>query len=115
MTTEEKINQLSMLEQSIQKISMQKQQFQAQLTEIDSALSEISNKEKAYKIVGNIMVLKPKVDIEKDLNSKKEIAELRIKTLEKQEEKAKEKAKALQEEVMKSLGEQNGSENSGSD
>ena len=70
--TQEKISQLSILEQSMQNINMQKQQFQLQLNEIDSALNEIKGKENAYKILGNVMILKPTVEIEKDLKSKKE-------------------------------------------
>jgi len=38
----------------MQNVLMQKQQFQAQLMEIDSALSELEKTNEAYKIVGNI-------------------------------------------------------------
>ncbi|MBW3015222.1 prefoldin subunit beta [Candidatus Woesearchaeota archaeon] len=101
--TENKINQLQMLEQSLNNFLLQKQQFQAQLIEIDSALTELKSTEKAYKIVGNIMVASKKEDLEKDLKQKKEMVELRIKTLEKQEQKLRDKASSLQEEVMQKL------------
>ena len=55
--SEKKINQLQMLEQSMQNLLMQKQQFQLQQVEIESALKELENVNEAYKIVGNIMVL----------------------------------------------------------
>jgi len=84
---------------------MQKQSFQTQLTEIESALKELKNSEKAYKIVGNIMVSSKKLDLEKDLKSKKETVELRIKMLERQEEKIKEKADKIQKEVLKEIKE----------
>jgi prefoldin beta subunit len=100
---QEKIQQLQLMEQSINQFLMQKQQFQLQLSEIDSALEEIKDTKEAYKIVGNIMVLSKKEDIEKDLKKKKEIVELRIKTIEKQESQIKEKSKKLQEEAMKEL------------
>ncbi len=103
--TEKKISQLQMMEQSMQSFLMQKQQFQAQLVEIESALKEIEKAKEAYKIVGNIMVKGNKEDIENDLKKKKEIVELRIKTLEKQEGQIKEKASTVQEEVMKELKE----------
>lgn len=101
--TEKQIGQLQMIEQSMQSFLMQKQQFQTQLIEIDSALKELKDTDTAYKIVGNIMIKSNKEDLEKDLNAKKEAVELRIKTLEKQEKQIKEKSKALQEEVMKKL------------
>ena len=101
--TEKKIGQLQMMEQSINTFLMQKQQLQAQLIEMDSALKELKNTENAYKIVGNIMIKSKKEDLEKDLTSKKEAIELRIKTLEKQETQMKNKSKTLQEEVMKKL------------
>ena len=100
---EEKIGQLQMMEQNIHNILLQKQQFQSQLIEVESALKELGKTEKAYKIVGNIMISASKEDLEKDLNSKKEMAELRIKALEKQENKMREKQKAIQEEVMKQI------------
>lgn len=106
-TNEEKtrhdISMLQNLEQSMQQITLQKQQFQTQLIEIDSALNELKDKEEAYKIVGNIMVLSKKVDLQKDLEDKKEKVEIRIKNLENQEKKLKEKASDMQKEVMEKL------------
>ncbi len=103
--TQEKITQLQMMEQALQNSVLQKQQFNAQLLEIDSALKELGATEKAYKIVGNIMINAEKQDLEKDLNKKKETIELRVQTLEKQEQRFQEKAKAMQEEVMKTIKE----------
>ena len=101
--TEKKINQLQMMEQSLQALLMQKQQFQLQQVELESALKELENVNEAYKIIGNIMVLSKKDDIKEDLNSKMEIAGLRIKNLEKQENQFREKASKLQNEVLKDL------------
>jgi len=98
--TEEKMQQLQMIEQNMQQTLSQKQQFQMQLMEIDSALKEIKDTEKAYKIVGNLMVSSSKEDLEKDLTSKKEMTEIRVKTFEKQENSLKEKAEGLRKEVM---------------
>jgi len=103
MTTEEKVQQLSMYEQSLSQLNMQKQQFQMQITEIESALSEIKNQESAYKIVGNIMIKKSKKEIEKDLVQRKDMMNIRIDSLEKQEAKIKEKSQKLQKEVQESL------------
>ncbi|HLD88724.1 MAG TPA: prefoldin subunit beta [Candidatus Nanoarchaeia archaeon] len=97
---EQKIHQLQLLEQNMQTFLAQKQTFQVQLVEIESALSEIEKTDKVYKIVGSIMVSSGKEDLKKDLESKKEILQLRLKSVEKQEDKIKEKASALQEEVL---------------
>jgi len=100
---QEKIAKLQGLEQNLQNFLMQRQQFQTQLMEIDSALDEIEKTDSAYKIVGNIMVKTGKEDLKKDLTQKKELMEVRITSLEKQESKLQEKAQELKDEVMKNL------------
>jgi|TARA_B100001964_G_C14234064_1_gene601551 prefoldin beta subunit len=102
--SEKKVNQLQMLEQSMQNLLMQKQQFQLQQVEIESALKELEKVDEAYKIVGNIMVLSKKDDLKKDLDSKKDVMELRVKTMEKQEDQLREKASKLQNELLKEMG-----------
>ena len=101
--TEQKIGQLQMFEQSLQNFLGQKQQFQVQLVEVESALSELGNTDKAYKIVGNIMVETDKNELKSDLQSKKEMLELRIKTMEKQETQVRERASKLQSEILKQI------------
>jgi len=101
--TQEKISQLQMLEQSMQNFMVQKQQFQQQLVEINSALKELKDAESSYKIVGNVMVAAKKEDLSKDLEEKKKMVELRIQTIEKQEKQLKEKASDMQGQVLKNL------------
>ena len=101
--TEQKIGQLQMFEQSLQTFLGQKQQFQVQLVEVESALSELNGTDRAYKIVGNIMVESDKNELKTDLQSKKEMLELRIKTMEKQESQVREKASKLQSEILKKI------------
>lgn len=98
--TEQNIQQLSLLEQNLQNLSVQRQNFQIQLLEIESALKELDNTKKAYKIVANIMVKGDRNEIKKDLEQKKETVELRIASFDKQEKQLKEKASALQEQVL---------------
>ena len=100
---QEKINKLSMMEQSLHSFLAQKQAFQSQLVELESALDELKKTDKAYRIVGNVMVSADKVSLSKDLEQKKEILDLRIKSLEKQEGKMREKTSELQSEVMKEI------------
>ena len=101
--TEQKIGQLQMLERSLQNFLSQKQQFQLQYAEIESAITELETSEEAYKIVGNLMVKGDKDTLKKDLDEKKEILDLRIKSIEKQEKDTRSKAMDLQKEVMKEL------------
>ena len=101
--TEQKISQLQMFEQSLQNFLGQKQQFQIQLVEVESALNELNNTEKAYKIVGNIMVESDKNELKAELQSKKEMLELRIKTMERQETQVREKASKLQSDILRKI------------
>ncbi len=100
---QEKINKLSTMEHSLQQFLAQKQQFQAQLMELTSALEELGKTDKAYKIIGNVMVDTNKDNLVKDLGEKKEMLDIRIKNLEKQEEKMRTRTAELQSEVMKEM------------
>ncbi|MEK6887009.1 MAG: prefoldin subunit [Nanoarchaeota archaeon] len=99
------LKQFQILEQSLQAVHMQKQQFHAQLIELESALAELAISNTAYKIVGNIMVSSKKEDLKKDLEEKKEVFSARMKVLEKQEQKYSEEAGKLQKELMKGMKE----------
>jgi len=100
---QEKIQQLQMLEQNLNSFTMQKQNFQLQAQEINSALKEIESEETVYKIIGGIMVSAPKEKVKKELTESKESIEVRIKSIDDQEGKLREKANALKSEVMGSV------------
>ena len=80
----EKVEQLQMYEQSVNNLLLQKQQLQAQVAEMNSALKELESTSNAYKIIGNIMVSAKKEDLKKDLEAKQNAASVRLKALEKQ-------------------------------
>lgn len=102
--TESKIQQLQMFEQNMQHILMQKQTVQSQQIEVENALSELeTSKGETFKIIGPIMVQADKEKLKSDLNSKKEVIELKIKNFEKQETQLKEKSSKLQAEVMEKM------------
>lgn len=103
--SEKKIQELQLLEQNIQNLLLQKQTFQARLLENENALKELdkSGKKETYKIIGNIMVSVNKEKLKTDLKNEKEVIELRIKNIEKQESTIKERASRLQQEVLKEL------------
>lgn len=103
---ESKIAQLQLIEQNLTNLLNQKQNFQAQQIEINNALEELKKTQgKTYKIIGQVMVASDKDLLKKELESKKEIVELRIKKIEEQESQIREKAKKIQEEVMNHIKE----------
>tara|TARA_Y100000310_G_C20633754_1_gene790069 strand:- start:1398 stop:1715 length:318 start_codon:yes stop_codon:yes gene_type:complete len=97
------MQQLQLTQQNLQNIMMQKQQVQSQLVELESALTELKTTDKAYKIVGKIMIATSKDELAKDLEEKKEVAEVRLKNFNNQEEKLKGNMEELQQEVMKEM------------
>ncbi len=73
-------------EHQLHQFLMQRQQLTAQLSEIESALEETQGAKTVYKIVGSVMVQSTPSDVKKDLEQKKELIALRLKSIEKQEE-----------------------------
>lgn len=95
--------QLQLLQHNLQQLLVQKQQFQLQLNEIESAVKELKDARQAYRIIGNIMLLSDRETLEKDLNAKKDMFELRIKNIETQEERLRKKSEELKDQVIKKL------------
>ena len=100
-----KLQEMAILEQSIQNLSLQKQSLQFEISETLSALEELkkSGDKEAFKIVGQIMVKSKKETLEKELNEKKDMVELRANSIEKQEHSLRERLLSMREEVMKKL------------
>jgi len=102
--TQQQVEQLQVLEQSLQSTVAQKQNFQSQLLEIENALAEVQkSKEQVYRMVGSLMIVASAADVKKDLESRKEVLSLRLDNLTKQEKKLKERFESLHKEVMKHL------------
>ena len=101
---QEQITHLQMIEQHMQQFLMQKQTIQIQLVETENALEEVGKtKEIPYKIIGSIMVCTPKEELQKDLESKKEMLAIRLKNVEKQETQLKEKMETLHTDLIKKI------------
>jgi len=103
MADKTKLAQLQLLHQNMQALLVQKQHFQLQLNEIESAQHEVKQTSQAYKIVGNIMVQTPAVELEKDLKEKRESMELRLKNIDAQEERLRKKSEELQKQLVSEL------------
>lgn len=99
--TKELLAQFQAYQQQLQSILIQKESIKIQILETEKALEELNEtKEKnAYKISGQIMVLKPVEELKKELNEKKEDLEIKVKALEKSEEKIKDKLRELQNKL----------------
>lgn len=69
-------------------ISAQKQQLQIQSLTLKQALDELAKtkEKKVYKAVGNILIQSETTKVKKELQEKKESVDLRLKTLQKQED-----------------------------
>jgi len=65
------IQEVQFLEQNMQNLFFQKQAFQMELTETQSALREIENsQEDAYKLIGQLMIRVPRSKIIEELSEK---------------------------------------------
>ena len=100
-----KLQEMAILEQSVQHLSLQKQSLQFEINEVLSALEELkkSGEKEVFKIVGQIMVKSKKEDLEKELEEKKDMAELRVKSIEKQEQSLREKLLSMRNDIMKKM------------
>lgn len=100
---EQKIQEMQILEQKLQNTLFQKQAFQMELAETNSALVEIEKaKDEVFKIIGQLMIRSEKSKIKEELLEKKKILELRTKAFEKQESSLSSQLEKLREELTKS-------------
>jgi len=103
--TQKKLQEMQMLEQNFQQLLMQKQAFQHELTETDFALKETEKaKGDVFKIVGSqVMIKTSKENLSEEMKHKKELIELRLKNIEKQEKEFSKKLNELRDEIMKKI------------
>lgn len=103
-STEDKVKELQLLEHTLQNLMMQRQAFSLELNEVMAAREELEKSNGVvYKILGNVMLESNKEEMKKDLNDKKNIFDLRIKNIEKQEKILKEKTEEMRKDVLKEL------------
>jgi len=101
---QEKIAELQLLQQRLNIFATQKQTFQLQQVEIESALKELeSAKPPVYKLVGETLIEKDIEKLKEELKDRKADVEIRIKSIEKQESATKEKVLELQKEITQKL------------
>lgn len=101
----DRLAQFQELQNQLQLISMQKQQFVLQSADIENALAalEKTSNEKIYKIAGPLLIETNKESSEKKLKEDKEVTATRIKMLEKQEKKLSDKLVELRTKLQNML------------
>ena len=101
----EKLEQAQRLQGELEAIVSQRYQLEVSLKETEKSLEELKKIDEdapIYKSVGSILVkVKSKEDIEKELEEKKELLELKMKTVTKQQELLENKLKEIQAEFAR--------------
>ena len=102
--TQQLLGQAQIYQQQIQGILTQKEILSTQMLEIEKALEEIgkTKESQVYRISGPILIKASKKDVKKDLQEKKEMIALRVKSLEKNEKNIKDKIGVLRDKLTKS-------------
>jgi len=102
--TQKKVQSLQILEQNFQNILMQKQSFQVEINETNTALNEVINSnEDIFKVIGQVMVKSDKEKLKKELEEKKDLLDLRIKAIDKQELSLRSEIERIRSEIMDKL------------
>jgi len=106
MKNDKKIQEMNILEQNLQNLLFQKQAFELELDETNSALNEIETSgDEVFKIIGQLMIKTEKSKIKSELLEKQKILDIRIKSFEKQETYFRERIDKIREEITNSLRE----------
>lgn len=104
---QERLLRLQQLQQTLQSILVQKQNVELELTEIEQATNELQKLAEdttIYKAVGSLLVKSEKAKVTSDLNDRKELLNMRVSVLGKQEERLRGQLKDLQIKLQQDLG-----------
>ncbi len=103
---QQRLLRLQQLQQTLQGVLTQKQQIELELTEVEQALDELeklTDKATIYKSIGSLLVKSEKGKVTTDLNERKELLDMRINVLGKQEERLRSQVKELQTKLQRDL------------
>ena len=94
-------------------VSAQKQQLQLHSNGLGLAIAELekSKEKKVYKAIGSVLILSDALAAKKELEDQKESAELRLKTLQKQEDSLLDKLNKLKSQIEKTISRQESQRN----
>ncbi len=101
------IAQFQQLTQQIQMVTTQKIQLESQVRELDKTIQElerVAEDTMIYKNVGSLLIqVKDKPALVTELKEQKETADVRIKTLDRQDKHLRERHKSLQDQITQAL------------
>jgi prefoldin beta subunit len=103
---QQRLLRLQQLQQTLQGVLTQKQQLELELTEVEQALDELeklTDKATIYKSIGSLLVKSERGKVTTDLNERKELLDMRINVLGKQEERLRSQVKELQTKLQRDL------------
>ncbi len=103
---QEQLLRLQQLQQTLQVIVSQRQQLEAESSEIDRALKELEKASEdtlVYKSVGTLLVKSEKKKLNDELTEQKELTTTRITVLTKQQQRAEERLKELQQIIQEKI------------
>jgi len=99
--------QLQQLQQQAQAVMNQKAQIEGLIRETEAALKELEKSSEdavIYKSVGELLFRADKAKLTEELKERKDMMELRLKTMTKQEERIQSRFTQLQEQLKMALG-----------
>ena len=103
---QQRLLRLQQLQQTLQGVLTQKQQLELELTEVEQALDEVeklTDQATIYKSIGSLLVKSERGKVTTDLNERKELLDMRINVLGKQEERLRSQVKELQTKLQRDL------------
>ncbi len=103
---QQRLLRLQQLQQTLQAVLTQKQQLGLEFTEVEQALSELeklTDSATIYKSIGSLLVKAKKGKVTTELNERKDLLNMRINVLGKQEERLRTQVKDLQTKLQRDL------------
>ena len=102
MENNQELQEMQLLDQNLHNIMLQKQSFEMELSETKSAIAEIEKSGDVFKLIGDLLIRKDKDKAKSELVDKEKILEMRIRSVEKQEEALSKRLEELREKLSKS-------------
>jgi prefoldin beta subunit len=100
------IQEIQILEHNFEQLMQQKHMFNMEISETDLALKELdSSSGDVFKLVGSQVIIKTtKEKLSADLKHKKELLNLRMKSMDTQEKEFADRIEELRQQIMKKIG-----------
>ena len=99
--SESRIQELAFIEQNLQNILFEKQALNLEFSEVESACTHLNNSDDdVFRVLGNLLVRQDKSKALEEMEEKKKILNLRLKSLERQEESLSKKLVDLRKDLL---------------